>query len=661
MRAPERDAAVASVAEASPHVTLNHDVSGKTEAVAEDASRVTRGGVKYIAPAGWTLRESGALVVLTPPEGDSHVAIIETDAREPDAAVAAAWELYRKQPAPPLGLAVDVPGRGGWQQARSYQYELPPSAKRRLDVLARRAGQAWVVVIRDVGDSTVIRRAAQFTLLGQSLRPASHEPESFARKTAHALDAARLKKLDDFVELGRQKLDVPGVAVAIVQGGKVIHARGYGVRELGKSERVDANTRFGIGSMTKPLTTLLLAQLVDDGKLRWDEPVTEAYPAFELGDAATTAATRIEHLVCACTGLPRKDSESIFEYREATALTQFAALARLQPTTKFGEAFQYSNQMAAAAGFVAAHVAAPGQELGKGYDAAMQARIFAPLGMQRTTFDFARAMRANYASPHSLDIDAKPTEVSMDLNLAVVPQRPAGGAWSTANDMIQYVRLELARGVTPAGKRIVSEKNLLQRRERYARRGDSIHYGMGLFVDERSGVTRINHGGSMFGYTGQMQWLPEHGVGLVSLTNADTGGQLAGSLQRYLLELLFDAAPEAMEDLESSARTLRERLAKERLRLEVPPDSAALSALAARYEHPELGVIDVTASGADARFDVGEWSSAVASKKNDDGSVSFVMITPGVIPFNFVVGKAGEKRTLTMREAQHEYTFVEAD
>ncbi len=167
------------------------------------------------------------------------------------------------------------------------------------------------MIIRDASDATLGKRSAQFSLIGQSLRPSSYERESFVGKTANPLDAARLRKLDELIEIGLEELGVPGAAVAIVQHDRVVHARGYGVRQLGRRTPVDAETLFAIASNTKALTTLLLAQLVDDGKLRWDEAVTEAYPDFRLGDAATTAATRIEHLVCACTGLPRKDFEWI--------------------------------------------------------------------------------------------------------------------------------------------------------------------------------------------------------------------------------------------------------------------------------------------------------------------------------------------------------------
>ena len=136
------------------------------------------------------------------------------------------------------------------------------------------------------------------------VRPKGYERESFAGRKAHALDAERIALMKEFVETSMKELGIPGVGMALVDGGKVVYEGGLGVKELGKPERVDENTLFMAASNTKGMTTLLLSELVDEKKLRWDEPVTEAYPSFKLGDANTTKQVLIKNLVCACTGLP---------------------------------------------------------------------------------------------------------------------------------------------------------------------------------------------------------------------------------------------------------------------------------------------------------------------------------------------------------------------
>ena len=118
-------------------------------------------------------------------------------------------------------------------------------------------------------------------------------------------------------------------------------------------------------------------------------------PSFKLGNADTTSEVKVKHLICACTGLPRQDFEWLFQFKGVTPEGALATLATMQPTTKFGEMFQYSNPLAGAAGFIGGHVAYPTLELGAAYDNAMQTRVFDPLGMKATTFDYgARAARA---------------------------------------------------------------------------------------------------------------------------------------------------------------------------------------------------------------------------------------------------------------------------
>lgn len=207
-------------------------------------------------------------------------------------------------------------------------------------------------------------------------------------------------------------------------------------------------------------------------------------PDFKLGDADTTKQVLVKHLVWACTGLPRQDFEWILEFKNATAKSELATLGDMfQPTSKFGEMFQYSNLLASAAGFVAGHVLSPKVELGAAYDQAMQKRVFGPLGMTATTFDYARALKGNHATGHALDIDGKPSIANMAVNYSVWPLRPAGGAWSSVRDMLRYVQLELAKGALPNGKRLVSEDALLMRRAPQVPIGADATYGMGLMVD----------------------------------------------------------------------------------------------------------------------------------------------------------------------------------
>lgn len=318
----------------------------------------------------------------------------------------------------------------------------------------------------------------------------------FAGRTPHRLDTGRIAALRTFLTDAMKEAGVPGASFALLQDGAVVYEGGIGVRALGKSAPVDANTLFIAASNTKGMSTLLLATLVDQGKLRWDQPVVDVYPAFRLGSPEVTRQVLIRHLVCACTGLPRQDLEWIFEFKRATPASSIALLGTNSPTSGFGEVFQYNNLMASAAG----HLVYPNLELGAAYDRAMQERIFAPLGMTSTTFDMARAQRRNYASPHADDIDGRTQLASMGMNYSMVPHRPAGGAWTSAHDLTRYVKLEANQGKLPDGRQLVSSENLLARRAPQVSRGEDKSYGMGLMTETMAGVPVVYHGGSMLGF-----------------------------------------------------------------------------------------------------------------------------------------------------------------
>jgi CubicO group peptidase (beta-lactamase class C family) len=630
------------------------------ERLAADSQRTTPAGATFAAPGGWSISAGASSVVLEPQERDSHVAIVDVRAADAAAAVAAAWAAYRPDMKRPLKLATPSPARNGWDERRTFNYETSPNERAVVQALALRAGDAWTVAIIDGTEPTFEKRGAQLGLIVQSLRPKGYQRERFTGRKAQSLNQERIGELKSFVDTSMKKLGIPGASLALIDGGQVVYEGGLGVRELGQPDKVDANTLFMAASNTKGMTTLLLAMLADDRKLQWDQPVTEVYPGFKLGDAETTRQVLVKHLVCACTGLPRQDLEWIFEFKHATPASSLALLGTMQPSSRFGEVFQYSNLMASAAGYIGAHLYDPGRELGAAYDDAMEKRIFAPLGMKSTTFDMERAQKGNHAWPHDDDVDGKPAVADMAFNYSVVPHRPAGGVWTSAHDLARYVQLELGRGKLPDGKRLVSEENLLMRRKPQIPIGEDQYYGMGLEVDRTWGVPVVHHGGSMAGFKSDLMFLPDHGIGAVLLTNADNGGMLLRPLMRRLLEVVFDGKPEAVGDVDGRAARHKATLAKERERLVVPAAADQVARLATRYTSSALGELTVQRQKTATVFDFGEWKSTVASRKNDDGTISFITIDPAISGFEFVVGERGGKRVLIVRDGQHEYVFNEA-
>ncbi len=628
------------------------------ELLTADTPKTTVLGNAFVAPKDWSLQVKGPATVLTAPEGDSWLALVDVQANGPDEALAQAWQAYKPEAKWPVKVTHDLPDQDGWSRRRVYEYLTSPNEKRGVAAMVGYSGSSWTVVIEDLADTVAGKRGAQVALVFGRLLPKGYSRESFAGKKANTLDQARIAELVRFIERGEKALGVPGVAFGLVQNGKVVFADGIGTKELGRNEKPSADTLFMVASNTKAMTTLLLAKLVDEHRLTWETPVTTLLPSFRLGNDETTHSVLVKHLICACTGMPRQDLEWIFEYGKITPSNSLALLGTMQPTSKFGELFQYSNLMAAAAGYTAAYVVSPQMDPGTAYDRAMQSYVFDPLQMKSTTFDFKRAFSGNHASAHSQDVDGKTAKAVTAINDAIIPLRPAGGAWSSVNDMLKYVSMELAEGKLPDGTAYISKEPLLERRAPQVYIGKDTSYGMGLMVDTTYGVPVVHHGGDLVGYHSDMMWLPEQNVGAVILTNGDPGWILRNQIRRKLLEVLFDGRHEADAELEANAKSFFSSLAADRKLLTIPADSNEAAKLGKHYANSSLGEIAVSTSGASTVFDFGEWKSEVASRRNPDGTVSFITIAPGADGFEFTVGSE-PKRTLTIRDAQHEYVFGE--
>jgi CubicO group peptidase (beta-lactamase class C family) len=631
------------------------DQPAAKQPLSADTPKTTALGNTFIAPAGWSVAVRGPATIVEAPEGDSRVVIVDVRAKDADAAVAAAWAAYQ-QPKWPLKVTTDVPDKDGWSKQRNYTYQTSPNERRDVGVGAGFANDVWTVTIYDMAQAVGEKRGSQVALIFDKLLPKGYSRETFAGKKAQRLDAARIAKLGKFIEDGQKATGVPGVSLGLIQDGKVVFSGGFGVRELGGSAKVDGDTLYMIASNTKGLTTLLLAKLVDAGKVTWQQPVTQLLPQFKLGNADTTRRVLVEDLICACTGLPRQDMEWLFQFKGVTPEGALATLATVQPTSKFGEMFQYSNLLAGAAGFAAGHVLYPQLELGAAYDKAMQTEVFDPLGMKASTFDYARAQSGNHSIAHAPDVDGKPARAVSELNYSIIPLRPAGAGWSSVTDMLKYVSMELANGALPDGRRYISKEPLLARREAKVPIGKDAVYGMGLMVDTTYGVPVVHHGGDMVGFHSDMMWLPEQQVGAVVLTNGDPGWLIRSGFRRKLQEVLFDGRAEADADLAAAARNFFAQLGADRKTLVVPANAQEAGKLNAHYRNAALGEVAVQRSGTKTSFDFGEWQSEVASRRNPDGTTSFITISPGVSGFEFVVG-SGAKKTLTLRDAQHEYLF----
>lgn len=628
---------------------------------AAPATIETHSGAVLVPVPGWTQEERDGILIFTAPEGDATVAFVgvedPVDGRD---AITKAWAKFDPEFDREIFLFQEPPPREGWDYIGAAAYEISPAEQLVLQASAARKGDRWNIVLLRGAVATIAKRGAQLSQTLGSVRPADFQKESFAGKEANPLTPEHINELTAFVEEAMRKLEIPGVGLALIEDGRIVWEGGLGVKAMGSDDKVDKDTRFLIASNTKGMATLLLATLVDEGRLAWEQKVTDVYPEFRLGSQDTTNSVLIEHLICACTGLPRKDLQFVFNTRaETPASDTFVQLAATHPTSGFGEVFQYNNLMASAAGYIGGHILYPQMELGAAFDRAMEERIFQPLGMEATTFNYREAMAANWARPHSRGFAGPVETVPMDWNSVVYPYRPAGGAWSSAHDMALYALNELRDGKLADGSTFVSSENLFKRRQHNVPIGENAWYGMGLMEDASKGKSIFSHGGSLLGYKSDFWFIPEDRIGAVLLTNSDTGQTLLGLFKRKLLEVLYDGKEEAQENLTAGVELAR--VAREKVLADIVEhgDPTVLAQLAPRYENAELGPLLIAREGDTAWATFTSGKSTIGTRAHDDGTNSLVLTMPALLGFPLIISRSDGKRVLRLLDAQYEYVFVE--
>jgi CubicO group peptidase (beta-lactamase class C family) len=368
-------------------------------------------------------------------------------------------------------------------------------------------------------------------------RPAAGQPRPASSPPVPTLTTATVDSLARRVLADWR---VPGIAIGIVKDGKVLLTTGVGFRDLERRLPATPTTLFGIGSNTKSFTALLLALLVDDRLLDWDEPVHRFLPDFELMDPVATRLATLPDLLSHMTGLPRHDG--LWYGRSSSRREILGRLRYLESNTTFRARWQYNNLMFLTAGLAAERVT------GKTWDELIRERILAPLGMTATFTGY----RDQLAAPEL----AQPYELRSDT-IEAVPLRdvddvgPAGSIGSTVVDMLKYVSMFLEGGVV-GGRQAISAAALRAIQTPRVMMGVDIAapesefpelgfraYALGLAKTYYRGELMVLHGGGIDGYTSQMTWLPHRRMGIVVLTNSTSPASeiLSYSLYDRLLGL----------------------------------------------------------------------------------------------------------------------------
>ena len=428
--------------------------------------------------------------------------------------------------------------------------------------------------------------------------------------------------LDAYVASSMKTFDVPGMAVAIVKDGKIVVAKGYGVRKLGDSTPIDEVTMFAIGSNTKAFTTAALATLVDEGKLSWDDPVYQRLPGFVMYDPYVSHEMTVRDLLTHRSGMGLGEGDLLFwPHTTYTREEIIYKLRFMKPASSFRTHYAYDNLLYMTAGQIIPAVT------GTSWDDYIRQRIFTPLGMNHSNVTNANILPGeDRAHPHS----------RIEGKLQVIPFEnldnagPAGSINSCAADMAKWVQLQLNHGKftdrngylfsEQRSKEMWSPETILPIGNPSAAlaglKANFADYALGWGLRDYHGRKLVGHTGGVGGFVSRVMLVPEENLGVVVLTNAEEAGAF-DSVLFHVLDYYFQLPPTDWISAFKSREDTQEKDAAETMK--------KAEAARAADSRPSLPLENYAGVYQDA------WYGAITIRMENGGLVMAFDHTPGMI------------------------------
>ncbi|HEY5852099.1 MAG TPA: serine hydrolase [Lysobacter sp.] len=405
---------------------------------------------------------------------------------------------------------------------------------------------------------------------------------------------------------------LPGLALGIVEDGKVVYTRTAGELVEGEGSKIDADTLFKVASNTKSMTTATLARLVDAGKLRWDDPVVRWLPDFRMYDPWVGRQMQVRDLLIHNSGL-RAGAGDLMLWPEPNTFARadiIHGLGYLKPQRSFRAGYDYDNLMYIVAGEVAAAAG------GAPYEQLVRREVFGPLGMQRCQVgQWRRDVVGNVAQPHMRQGERNIPVRSDGDAIAATTMDPAGGVRCSLNDMLAWINAWLK----PAGDTV----SWLSREQREAlwapqmpmplsrrmREWDNSHfsaYGYGWRLADVDGTFKVSHTGTLMGMYSMVTLLPDKGVGFVIMINGE-GEQARTVLGQVLVKRFTHPDPTltvahyaGLLDQEDAKRPVTDRAPDTSKRRRVGANE--LSSRLGVYRDPWFGEVSLCRDGESVRL-----------------------------------------------------------
>ncbi|MCX6134380.1 MAG: serine hydrolase [Ignavibacteriales bacterium] len=412
-----------------------------------------------------------------------------------------------------------------------------------------------------------------------------------------------VKDLDAFVQSVQKEFEVPGLALAIVKDGKVVVAKGYGVRKMGEAARVDEQTLFGIASNTKAFTATALGLLVEEGMLEWDAPVVKYLPWFQLSNPYVTREITIRDLLVHRSGLGLGAGDLLWWPRSTYDRKEIAKRLKFIPLVKsFRSAYAYDNVLYLIAGEVIEAIS------GLSWEDFVATRILAKLGMTDSNVRHSDAGgNGNVAMTHaSVDGKVRPIEPFTSDNT-----NPAGGINASARDIAKWMIVQLDSGRVSGGTRLFSPQTTVQLwrmvtpipagnppPELSALRTNFNGYALGFGVSDYHGYKFVHHTGGLPGYVSKIAMIPELKLGVAVLTNQESGEAFESITYHVLDEFIGGAKKDWLAAFKKMQARLASMTAMEEKMTVGKRDSTSrpslpLASYAGTYSDPWYGDITV--------------------------------------------------------------------
>jgi CubicO group peptidase (beta-lactamase class C family) len=409
-------------------------------------------------------------------------------------------------------------------------------------------------------------------------------------------------QIDSLVNKTLSTFNVPGIAVGVVKDGKLIHARGYGVRSIKTNAKVDEHTLFGIASNSKAFTAAALGILVDENKITWDTKVTDIMPDFKLYDPYVTQEFTVRDLLTHRSGLGLGAGDLMI-WPDSSSVTKpqlIHNLRYLKPVSSFRSKYDYDNLMYIVAGDIVTRVS------GMSYEDFIESRLIKPLGMTETAASWYRLKSKNNIIDGHAPVGDKLVTVGLSFTEVA---NAAGGIYSNVTDMSKWVMAQINDGKYGDNKSLFSKKaheemwtpqTLIKTSSPYNTHFGS--YGLGWFLSDVNGYFQASHTGGLAGIVTQVTIIPELKLGIIVLTNQQSGAAFTAITNSIKDGYFGIKGKDRIKQLnesrlknEAEAREITEKVAKEiAAQQKASAGKAALKGIEGSYKDPWFGKVTIS-------------------------------------------------------------------